>query len=95
MLLRGITIVYYKLVPWLSYALVMFFLLLLDYSVSSCLLLAWLLITISQQILFGSKVENYQRLYWLWLVYLRLTALQIVLRYVFEFAKFDIIYVVL
>lgn len=86
-----LAIVYYKLLPWVSYLIIISLLLLLEFSVSSLVLLAWVLLTLGYHILSTNRLRSYRRLYQLWLNYARLTSLQIVLRYVFEFAKFDLL----
>jgi hypothetical protein len=85
-----LTIAYYKLLPWLSYLVILAVLLLQDFSVSSWVLLGWILCTLGVQLLSKHDLPSYRRMSVLWLGYMQLTALQIILRFAFEFTKFDV-----
>lgn len=86
-----LTVVYYKLLPWVSYIAIICLLLVLEPSLGACVLLTWILLTLGTHVLRKNEPSTYRRLFWLWLFYSRLTSLQIVLRYVFEFMKFDLL----
>lgn len=86
-----LTVIYYKMLPWVSYFAIISLLLVLEPSLGACILLAWILITLATHLLLKNEPSTYRRLFWLWLFYSRLTSLQIVLRYVFEFMKFDLL----
>lgn len=85
------TVIYYKLLPWASYLAILCLLLFLKFSLSTCILLGWALMTLGIHLLSKNEPSSYKRLHILWLIYARLTSLQIVLRYIFEFAKFDLL----
>lgn len=86
-----LAIVYYKLIPWMSYLIILGLLFPLDFSVSSFILMTWGIITIGYHILSKHDLTSYKRMNILWLGYMRLMSTQIVLRFAFEFAKFDLL----
>lgn len=88
---RLLTIIYYKLIPWASYFVVLGLLVSLDFSLSSWVLLGWGVLTIGVHVLSRHDLASYRRMSLLWLGYMRLMSLQIVLRFAFEFAKFDLL----
>lgn len=78
-----LTVIYYKLLPWVSYLAIISLLLFLEPSIFAFVLLVWILTTLGTHILSRNEPASYKRLFWFWLTYSRLTFMQIVLRYIF------------
>jgi len=91
-LIKLFTIIYYKLIPWLSYAFIFFVILALEFSCTSLILLVWLLISLAFQIQRRNEPRTYEIMYSLWNGLERLFAIQIILRYAFEFLTFPMFY---
>lgn len=54
-------------------------------------LLGWGVLTIGVHVLSRHDLASYKRMNLLWLGFMQLISLQIVLRFAFEFAKFDLL----
>lgn len=90
--MKLLTIIYYKLIPWLSYVFIFFVILALEFSCTSLILLIWLLISLTVQVQRKNNLRTYEILYNLWSVLERLFAIQIILRYAFQFLTFPMFY---
>ena len=76
-------IIYYKLLPWVSYLAILGILVSYDFSLSSWGLLGWMLTTLAVHLMSKHDLSGYKRMNLLWLGFMRLTSLQIVLRFAF------------
>ena len=76
-------IVYYKLLPWVSYLVIIGILVSFDFSLSSWGLLGWMLTTLGVHLMSKHDLPGYRRMNILWLGFMRLTSFQIVLRFAF------------
>ena len=72
----------------MSYCVLLGLLLSYDFSGGSGVLLGWLLVTFGVHVGSRHDLGGYRRMDFLWLGFMRLTSLQIVLRFAFEFSKF-------
>lgn len=81
--MKLLTIIYYKLIPWVSYLFIFFVILALEFSCTSLILLIWLLVSLTVQVQRKNNLRTYEILYNLWSVLERLFAIQIILRYAF------------
>lgn len=86
------TIIYYKLIPWMSYVFIIFVILALEFSCTSFILLVWLLVSLGVQVQRKNCLRTYEIMYNLWSVVERLFAVEIILRYAFEFLTFPLFY---
>lgn len=87
-LIQAVHIIYYKSILWISTIVIITILLFEDFAVSSAFLLTWVLVIFILQINESSPAL----LSHLWLLLSRFIAIQIVMRYFFEFTKFDKVY---
>jgi hypothetical protein len=77
------TVVYYKLLPWVSYFAIITLSLVLDASLLTFILLAWITIILGAHILLKHQLAHYKILFWLWQSYSKLVSLKIILRYAY------------